>query len=98
MATMPDYDDLADLREELTVDDPDRRAQAYGAVMSSDVEVSDVLAADPTDDVVDVLVEDDVIPPVGLRGGHTRPVSERDEALLEALEDIKRLLGGDDDA
>lgn len=93
---MPDYPDLADLREELTVDDPDRRANAYGAVMSSDVAVSDVLASDPDEEVVRTLVEDDVIPDRGPGGGgRGRPASERDEAIVELLEEIRDALQTD---
>lgn len=62
--------------------------------MGSDIDVSDVLEADPSDDVVAELVEDDVIPPLGPSGGDSRPASERDEQMLNVLEDIRDALRG----
>lgn len=92
---MPEYPNLAELREELTIDDPDRRANAYGTVLSSDVEVSDVLESNPDDDVVEELVDDDVIPPRGPGGGTGRPAADRQERVIQLLEDILQELETD---
>lgn len=95
---MPQYQDLSDLREELTVDDPDRRANAYGAVMAleDDVQISDVLGPQPDEDVVDSLVAADVIPPQRGAGRDGRPAAERDEEIVDLLRDILEELREDD--
>lgn len=95
---MPEYSDLADLREELTVDDPDRRANAYGAVMSlegDDVQVSDVLGPQPDDDTVAALVDGDVIPPRRGSDRDARPAADRDAEMLQVLREIRDLLQTD---
>lgn len=83
------------MRSGLTTDDADERGRAYGAVLNAegDVQPSDVLSGDPDEQTVDELVSAGVIPPDhgGERG---RPAAERDEEMLDVLEDIRDLLDG----
>lgn len=90
---MSDYDSLAALRRALTAEDPDRRANAYGAVMRIDMQVSSVLDADPDDDAVAELVENDVIPEPG-PGARGRSIADREEEIVELLKEIRDGLGG----
>lgn len=95
---MPDYPNLAALRQALTTDDADERGRAYGAVLNADddVQPSDVLAGDPDEETVDSLADADVIPDdrgAGGRGG--RPAAERDEEVVDLLRDIRDLLDDD---
>lgn len=88
---MPDYGSLAALRDALTSDDPDTRAEAYQAVLETDTKVSAVLGGDVSDEVVATLVEADVIPEGGTA---SPPVSENWERALELLESIEANTGG----
>lgn len=80
-----DYDSLAKLRAALTSDDASARSDAYGAVLSNDIEPTDVLGEDPP---AQALKDAGVIPEDGGGEGH-----------LDVLKDIRDLLeaahGGD---
>lgn len=56
------YDGLAQLRDALSSDDPDYRAEAYGAVMGEDLKPSQVLETPPEDSVVSTLEDAGVVP------------------------------------
>lgn len=58
---MAQYPTTAALRRALSSDDPDRRADAYGAVMQHDVEPAQILADPPDTSAVSSLVEADVL-------------------------------------
>lgn len=90
---MPEYPSLAALRSGLTTDDADERGRAYGQVLNADddVQPSDVLAGDPSDDTVRSLVESDIVPRSALGGGgggDRRSSSELRERQVELLEEI----------
>lgn len=81
------YGDIAQLREALTVEDPDQRAPAYGAVMEAGFQPSEVLSNDPPEED---LAEAGVI---GTAGGDSgRPAQEVREEQVELLRDIRDLL------
>lgn len=86
------YSNLAALRSELTTDDPDERANAYGAVMEHDVQPSQVLGNDPDDEAVEKLVEAGVIPEQAANGG--RSAAEREEEALAVLKEIRDAVQG----
>lgn len=95
---MPEYPSLAALRSGLTTDDADERGRAYGSVLNADddVQPSDVLAGDPSDETVDALIESDVVPRSAAGGGGTRDrkssaeLRERQVELLEQILDELR--------
>lgn len=86
---MSDYASLADLREELTANDPDQRANAYGAVMSHDIQPSQVLGSKPDQSAIDTLTDNGVIPE---RSAPGRAKAERDEEVLTVLKECRDLL------
>lgn len=83
---MPQFSNLASLRGGLTADDPDRRAEAYSAVLNADLQPSQVLESSPEDDVVETLVDAEVIP--ASAGGGRQPINQRWERIEELLERI----------
>lgn len=92
---MPEYPSLAALRSGLTTDDADQRGRAYGAVLGAegDVQPSDVLASDPSDETIAALEEGDVIP-AGGGAGQGRTAAERDEEIVDLLREIRDSLEG----
>lgn len=88
------YSDLAALREALTADDPDDRANAYGDVMEQDVQPSELLGTDPDGAAVQTLVEANVIPESESGGAPGRKTSERDEEIVALLKEIADNTGG----
>lgn len=87
------YSSLAELRSQLTDDDPDERANAYGAVMQEDVQPSQVLGTNPDQPAVQSLVEAGIIPEKSSEGG--RPAAERDEEVVEILKEIRDAVQND---
>lgn len=85
-----DYSSLAELRAELTDDNPDDRANAYGAVIGHDIQPSQVLGADPDASAVQTLVAANVIPDES--GSPGRQKGDRDEELLTVLKECRDLL------
>lgn len=97
---MPEYPSLAALRSGLTTDDADERGRAYGAVLGAegDVQPSDVLSADPSDDVVRDLVDANVVPRSALSGSGAdgrQSSSELRQRQVELLEAILEELSSD---
>lgn len=90
---MPEYPNLASLRQGLTSDNADERGRAYQAVLQADVQPSAVLGSDPSDETVGALEDADVVP-AGSGGGSGRPAAERDEEVVELLTEIRDLLAG----
>lgn len=92
---MADYPSLAALRSGLTTSDADERGRAYGAVLGAegDVQPSDVLASTPSGETIEALEAADVIPP-GSGGGPSRSVADREEEMVELLEEIRDILEG----
>lgn len=88
----PQYSNLAELRSELTDENPDDRANAYGAVMQNDVQPSQVLGSQPDPEAVQTLVEAGVIPEQTSDKG--RPKAERDEEMLRVLKEIRDAVQG----
>lgn len=91
---MAEYNSLPELRADLTAEDPDERAQAYSAVLSADLDVSDVLSSDPPEDQ---LVKEDVIPAPDSSESFPAAAKTRQEtvSLLEdILEELKQMNGG----
>lgn len=84
----PQYDGLAELREALTADDPDRRAPAYGAVMEADLEPSAVLSTDPPGQA---LRDAGVIPADQGRG---RTTDDQLDQIVQLLQEIAANTGG----
>lgn len=95
---MPEYPSLAALRQGLTTDNADERGRAYGSVLNAagDVQPSDVLSSDPSDETVQDLVDGGVIPPGRGEGRDDRPVSETRQRQTELLEQILDELRDDD--
>lgn len=87
-----EYSSLAELRSELTADDADERANAYGSVMEQDVQVSQVLGSKPDQSAVKTLAEAGVIPDDSAEQG--RPAAEREEEVVELLKDIRDAVQG----
>lgn len=91
---MAEYSSLAELRADLTADDPDERASAYGAVLSADIEVSEVLSSNPPEDdlreagVIPELDESDTLPPAA----ETR--KRTNDLLEQVVEQLKQMNGG----
>lgn len=83
------YDGLAQLRAELTADDPDRRAPAYGAVMEAGLKPSQVLGQQPPEAQ---LVGAGVIPESASES--SRPARAVREETLEVLKDIRDAVQG----
>lgn len=88
---MPEYDNLADLRQALSADDPDSRAEAYGAVMQHDVEPSQLLQTPPDDGAVETLRSADVL---AQPGEEDRSAADQRQEILEKLNEIADHLGG----
>lgn len=86
MSEEPDYPTLAALRSGLTEDDADSRAEAYSSVLEADVKPSAVLGSSPDEAEVQKLVDASVIPS---SGGEQSTVAERQNRIIELLEDIK---------
>ena len=80
----PTYSSLPALRRALTDDDPDDRANAYGAVMSADVQPSQVLATPPDDAAIATLEEAGVLPTDAAEGNIG--TQEYRRRVLDALE------------
>lgn len=89
---MADYNSLAALRGELTEDDPDRRAEAYSAVMEQDLQPSEVLASQPDEAVVQGLVDGGVIPEQ--RDADREPAHKQRAKMLDLLQTIADNTGG----
>lgn len=85
-----EYNSLAELRSELTADDPDERANAYGSVMGQDVQVSQVLGTDPDEVALRDLRAAGVIPEESSSAGRSK--AERDEEVVELLVEVRDLL------
>lgn len=92
---MAEFPSLAALRSGLTTDDADERGRAYGAVLGAegDIQPSDVLASDPSEETVSAL-EDAGVLPENSGGRPRRPVDERDEEIVELLREIRDILEG----
>lgn len=85
---MADYDSLPELREALTSDSPDRRADAYGDVMSEDIQPSQLLETPPDATALQTLRDANVIPDEDRdRGQSMRDVNQRIVELLEQILD-----------
>lgn len=89
---MPEFDTVADLREALTANDPDRRAQAYGDVMAEDVQPSAILDTPPDETALETLRDADVLDEERGAGRSMRDVNDR---IVELLEDIRDELQDD---
>lgn len=90
-ATEPTYDSLAQLRRSLTAEDPDRRANAYGDIMSHDVQPSQVLKTPPEEAAIATLEENSVLPANTSEGGDLTTQEYR-HRVVDLLEE---LVGGD---
>lgn len=89
---MTDYSSLAELRGALTSEDPQQRADAYGAVLETDGDVPAVLETPVGDDTVQTLVDGGVIPESKSAGMTTREYRTK---VLDLLEQIAVNTGGD---
>lgn len=87
-----DYEALADLRGALTADNPDRRAEAYGAVVETGHDVSDVLSTPPKSDAIAALEDAQVIP--SEEQTEAFPQAEYKHRVVSLLEDIEANTGG----
>lgn len=84
---MAQYNDTAALRAALTDDDPDDRAEAYGAVMGQDVQPSELLQTPPKPAALETLRAAGVLGDAASDGAPIGDRWERIEELLEAIRD-----------
>lgn len=84
---MAEYNNLAELRQELTADDPDQRANAYAAVLNADLEVSDVLGPEPP---TQALEDAGVVPENTTE--NRKPAAEHRVEQTELLKEIRDIL------
>lgn len=85
---VPQYNGLPDLRQALTADEANRRAEAYSAVLEHDIPPEDVLSANPPKDA---LQDAGVIPD---SGPEMPAASEDRQEKLQLLREIRDLLAG----
>lgn len=90
MSTETQYSSVASLRESLTSDNPDTRAEAYTAVLNADVQPSLILNTPPDSGAVNQLVEAGVLP----APADDTPGSDRFARMVELLEEIASNTGG----
>lgn len=91
---MATYENLARLRQALSSDDPDDRAEAYGDVIENDVKPSEILETPPDDAKVQMLRDADVLPEED-PGGPRVAANEQRKRIIELLEEIAGTSGGD---